>query len=378
MECSVVTLNCCLAVGPPLCYNGAFARSLRLVDALYSTIAAHKLDIICLQELIIRRDYILEQFIHHPYHTSKIESSLCGDNIRILPAGLDVVSRWPIKEEDAYVFSGKSYHAEAFMAKAVQYCKIEMYGHQIVHVFNTHLQAWTGIKASEIRNKQMQQIAAFKYRKLQNVDLQREIVLFMGDVNEDFYEHAAKLQERMNIIGMQFVMPESTQFSFDPSRNELVGNDDANEYILKSKAGGCYAEYLATGKCSCCPKQLVDGIALQQDQHHLVLKSVVNVTPILTHEPFVININMSTRRFIQTISDHFAVYGQFLFKTQSQPPSPSHVAIDVNTPIIHKCTNSYSSQPQLLWVIIEVAIFAFLFFVLFHLFRKWWFPNKQK
>ena len=351
MKCSVATLNCCLSVCPPLRFNGAFARARRLVDAVYSSIPASDLDIICLQELVSGRNEILKNFIQHPYHSHKVESSLFGNNIRVVHAGLATVSRWPILEEDAHVFSGKTYHLEAFMAKAVQYTKILMHESVIVHVFNTHLQAWTNERASAIRLEQMRQIGTFMQKKLLGVCRKTQLVVLAGDFNVDGFEHAESMEKLMREVNMSMVMPLTPQFSFDPTVNPLVGTDDAAEYAVKGNLDGCYDDFIQNGTCSCCPKQLVDGVAVLKEQldASFVTSAIANVVPILSRAPFEIMVNMSTRRTIQTISDHFAVYVQFDCRIQNLDASA------IKFEATHR--NCFRPKMHLGWILFELVLF---------------------
>ena len=203
LELGVVSLNCCLSVCPPLRFNGAFSRADRVADAIYSSIAQQTIDVVCFQELVVRRKAILRQMVHHPHHTrKKIESSLFGKNIRFMHAGLAIASRWPIVEEDAHVFYGATYHAEGFMAKAIQYAKIIAHGGEhVIHVFNTHLQAWTTPKACSIRRQQAQQAAQFMARKLgmdfsTKNEIQQHKVIIAGDWNVDGNEHPEIMKVR--------------------------------------------------------------------------------------------------------------------------------------------------------------------------------------
>lgn len=352
-KCNAVSLNCCLSICPPIRFNGAFARAARLVDALYSCICPFELDVICLQELIAFRDTILNNFIHHTYRTHKIVSSLFGNNIKLVQSGLAIVSKWPILEEDAYIFEGKTYNAESFMAKAIQYCKLLLPNNQIVHVFNTHLQAWTNPKASAIRYEQMKQAAIFMDKKLSCVS-PLEQVLFMGDINVDVYENNDIITKLMNEAGLYMITPDTPQFSFDPSKNQLVGTDDATEYATKSKINGCYDEYLRTGICSCCPKQLIDCVALRESQRDLLISSSMKVVPVLARAPFDIMVNMNTRRTISTVSDHFAVYAQLQFKVQK---------CGVKFKVLRK--NMYRPRADLKWILIECIIFVSLLLLFF-------------
>ncbi len=363
MKCSIATLNCNLAVCPPLRFNGAFARAARLVDSLYSCISPYDLDIVCMQELISGRQQVLKDFIHHPFHTQIVESSLWGNNIRLIHSGLAIVSKWPILEEDGHVFYGQTYNMESFMAKAVLYTKILMHETIIVHVFNTHLQAWTNPRASVIRLEQMRQISEFMQRKLIGADRKTQLVLLCADLNLDAYEHAEKMKEMMDVVGCSLIMPSTPQFSFDSSTNPLVGLDDSEEYIERSKLEGCHDDFMQNGICSCCPKQLIDGVAVlkeQLDSEQLVIRAVTNVIPIISRAPFEMFVNVSTRRTLSVISDHNAVYTQFYCRTHEESALKFQ-------PVYR---NKYRKKLHLGWILLQIVIFLLLL-LMFWAFCSW-------
>jgi endonuclease/exonuclease/phosphatase family metal-dependent hydrolase len=380
---NVMTFNCCLAVRPPLRFNGAYERSRRLVDAVYSCVAASELDVICFQELIAFREFVLNEFTHfkkHTFATKPIYSSLVGNNIRFLHSGLAIVSKWPILEEDAYVFEGQSYNAEAFMAKAVQYCKLLVNDTHIVHVFNTHLQAWTNPLATSIRRNQMEQISVFMRKKLAQssaTQLPFEPVIFTSDLNVDVYENWDMVEQLLAQINAHVVLPSTPQFSFDPTNeNPLVGIDDMTEYAKRTPpmtnknkkipdfstpfdkdAAAAAARARSTPSSHLPPKQLVDCVMLLTSQRNNLLQAVSNVVPILSPALFQIKINISTHKTIQNISDHAAVYCNLQFITQQNT---------IKLKPTYK--NSYSAQWHLGWIIAEIAIFtACVFLLLFFL-----------
>lgn len=359
-EVGVVSFNCCLSVCPPLRFNGAPQRAERLPDAIYTSIPPALIDVLCFQELLVSDEAILKDLIHHSHHTSPITTSLFGNNIRILPSGLTIASKWPIVEEDAHVFFGATYNLEAFMAKAVQYAKIVMNGgRDILHVFNTHLQAWTAPRACSIRKSQSRQTALFIKRKL--IDWRKgEHVIIAGDWNIDDMEHQDIVEDIMKILEASMLRPKTVQFSFDPCTNPLVGTDDAAEYATRSKQNGCYPEFLRTGICACCPRQLVDGVAIHDHSRSDLLSYDVNVVPIKSRSPFEVHVNMSTQRTIETVSDHYAIFARMAF-----PVSCSALRYDDS---IHR--NSFKSSPHLGWVTFQLVLFAVLL-LLFWLLLNW-------
>jgi len=375
-ELGLVTFNCCLSVCPPLRYNGAFARANRLADAFYSSIPPETVDVICFQELIVQHHAILKRFIHHKHHTSPIFSSLFSANIRFVHAGLAIASRWPILEEDAYIFTGSAYNAESFMAKAVQYAKIAIPGgpnntSRILHIFNTHLQAWTTPEACTIREAQTHQMSLFMQRKVSKAALDNnEIPIVMGDLNLDDYEHRILMEKLFGVLNVQFLRPVTPQFSFDPPKNSLVGNDDASEYATWSKKNGCYEEFMTQGVCSCCPRQLIDVIAVHNDSLRQIQHFDTQVIPIKSQSSFEMHVNMSTRKWVDLISDHFAVHSKLKLSTDF----PTILQPTISSATRHH--NKFYSSAHLGWIIFELVLFVIIFLFLWFLVQlicKRWF-----
>lgn len=353
MEVHIGTLNVCLSVCPPLRFNGAFSRAARIAESVYTSYDdPQKLDVLCLQELVVSRSTVLKGFLHHPYHTGIATSSLFGPNIRFIHSGLCIVSRWPIVEEGYHIFTGPSYHMEQFMAKAVQYAKIMVNNRFYLHVFNTHTQAWSNKRSDEIRSLQFEQMATFiSQLKIPST----EPVVLCGDFNIDFYEHMNTIQTLMTTINMQLHLPETPQFSFDPTVNLLVGTDDASEYATHSAVHGCYDEYLRTGICSCCPRQLIDGIC--SSKHHLVPQKVeIQIVQNGAKELFEIYLNSSSTRQTRNVSDHFLVTARMEFPCSPYGPCcpiPYQIKTSVFQPRYSPC-----------WMSLELVLFL-LFYTVF-------------
>jgi exonuclease III len=360
MKLQVVSANACLSVCPPLRFNGAFARSERFAAALYTKVPPNDLDVICLQELIVNRKQVLNGFTLHPFVTDVIQPKWFGNNIRFVESGLVIASKWPILKQSSHTFTGKSYHAEALMAKSVLYAKIHVDQKFVVHVFVTHMQAWSNATSKKIRLEQCKQIRTFIER--QQISKEEPVIL-CGDFNVDFYEHFSTLREMMTLADCTICLPETPQFSFDPTLNQLVGTDDAAEYATRSHQHGCYDEFLASGICPCCPKQLIDGFALS-NQHKRPTSSLVEVIQNVAPIPFDVYINVSTTRKIRNVSDHFAVFAQFEFDHFI-----SH-AVD-------ECKQNDSSFDKYIshdndfwvWFLIQIVIFLYFWLRVFRWFR---------
>lgn len=301
MKFAIASHNLALSIGPPIVFNGAHARASRVADAFYAKLK--DVDVIFLQELVVHRQQVLSTYIHHPYHTRKVSSNIFSKKIRFLSSGLAIVSKWPIVKQRSHVFTGETYHAETFMAKSVLYAKISTpVGY--IHVLNTHINAWTAPKAVIARDSQAQQIGAF----LTSLEIPTDEPVFLGgDLNMDIYEHGSIVDHVSKLAGgFSFYKPAEVVFSSDPLLNTLVGTDDADEYASRSMINGCYDDFVQTGQCLCCPRQLLDMIGILTT-HKLPSDVTFNVIPVKSRAPFAIHMNLAKIKLITDVSDHFPV-----------------------------------------------------------------------
>ena len=90
MKFSISTYNVNLSVGPPLRFNGAKERATRVADAFYHSLKQHEVpmpDFILLQELIVHRKTVINNFIHHPFSTPELLPTPFGKTIKLWPSG---------------------------------------------------------------------------------------------------------------------------------------------------------------------------------------------------------------------------------------------------------------------------------------------------
>lgn len=306
---SIVTLNSFNSVPEPIRYTGLAARSKHFAQAFYSSLGEN-IDVICFQELTWKRNDILENFTKHKYYTPVMKSSLFGGNVRFTESGLCVLSKYPIDSIHATIFDGPTYHVERLCAKGALLVRLFIPFIGYVNIVNTHLNAWTGPKADRARIHQINQIVEW----IATIDINtNEPLFFAGDFNVDIYEHCNVMMELMQKLDARLPLPFSTSFSFDPATNPLVGLDAPLEYATLSRKGGCADEYLTLGTCACCPRQLVDLIAISN--HHLQPTDVkVEVVPVIYPEKFNIKVKMGVERSVQHVSDHSAVVMKVKFK----------------------------------------------------------------
>lgn len=326
---NVISYNVYNAIGPPLSFNGTFERALRHADTLYANINKDDIDIIALQENIVHRKMTLRGFIHHPYKTGEMISSFTSKNIRMWPSGLTILSRFPIVKQIGMIFDVEAYHYETMAAKGVLYAAVLMNNNKIMHVFNTHLQAWNNAACVYIRKQQLQQVATFIEK--QQIS-KNEPVIVCGDFNVDVHDDV--FINNVSSIGtvVQLAADNKNSFTFDPLANDLVGYDAINEYVSPNFDKSCYHELLLTGKCVCCPRELIDGVIVST--RHLEPKSAVSHVVInKAHEPFEIAVSVLKSKFTKNVSDHFPVlcklcYDDDKWATSSFTPSNSKLQMD--------------------------------------------------
>jgi exonuclease III len=347
MDFSIATYNLCLFVAPPISFNGAYARSVRLADAFYS--AVKDVDVIILQELVVHREAVLKTFLHHVHHTKVVNSNILSNNIRFVSSGLAIVSRFPIVKERSYIFNGPTYHLEALCSKGVIYAKIQTPAGYI-HVFNTHTNAWTTPKAFAARESQCQQIGIF----IKSMEIPKEEhVFFGGDINMCIYEHGLAAENLCTMLGgCKFYKPDEVSFSTDPLTNTLVGTDDAKEYATRSRLNGCYEEFLEIGQCLCCPRQLLDLIGTMACYSKPTDISF-EVVPVKTRAPFAVHLNILNVKNISDVSDHYpSVLRCKIFDTSS--------TMKAETEIKWLAPNKVSTGWTITLVIFSLAYFIIL------------------
>lgn len=299
---SIVSFNAFNSIPEPFRYNGLSSRAQRFANAFYTSVGLD-VDIICLQEFIWKRDAILKDFIHHPFVTPIMRSSIFTSNVRPIQSGLCILSKYPILQIWATVFNGPTYHVERLMAKGALCIRVGVPNIGVINVVNIHLNAWYGVQANTARQCQIQHI--IKWIKQLHISPQ-EPIFIAGDLNVDGYEHGDEIQQMMDQLNASYYYPLQTQFSFDPAVNPLVGMDAPEEYATMSRKAGCAEEYLLNGTCSCCPRQLIDVICFLKD-HRVPSEIKMEVVPILSPTPFSIQVQMGIQKTIQHISDHHAV-----------------------------------------------------------------------
>lgn len=283
----VCTYNVMLSLSKPWRFNGSEERSERLGAVFCSTVNA---DVVCFQELTYNFDFVVESLVlDYPYSTSPMLASWCSANkIRFWPSGLCTVSRYPITHEHQYMFTGRTYHIERFVAKGALHTRVLHPRLGPFNVVNLHLNAWMNPVAQEVRNDQLLQVRQW----YDSLDVVRgEPVVFCGDFNVDFYENFQQVEKFAAVVGAKCVVPEGVQFSFDAAANELVGLDDPREYLN-----------VHNHEQEVPPRQLVDGFLVRGWD-----SASSRVVQLYSDVLFPMNFSLTSRRLARDLSDHFPV-----------------------------------------------------------------------
>ena len=102
----------------------------------------------------------------------------------------------------------------------------------------------------------------------------------------------------------------------------------------------------------------------------LVKDTKSKVVQINSQAPFEININMSTRRTIQTVSDHFAVLVQCKIRKQTSLLQPQVVPKNTHP------KNQFRSHLHIGWILFEIVLFLAFFFLMLSL--VYWLDTRKK
>ena len=257
------------------------------------------------------------------------------------------------------------------MAKGILYAKIKVPDNHdaYIHVFNTHLQAWTNETAAENRKQQMQEIGTFMQRKLLMMNMERDIVLCGLDGNLDLYEHTRQVKEMFQQANLKVIKPRTPMFSFDPAQNPLGATDDPNEYKLRdmfATRSPTAESPQAQQQHGNLPKQLIDFFAILRHQKKTINVLSYDVVPIQTVSPFLITMNLNRQISLRNVSDHSAVklhieFPSCLQHPIQQPPSqkqPSEKQFGKKVPLTRR--NIHFG-----WVTVSVFIFIVVFLIVF-------------
>ena len=316
---NVCTYNVMLTVPEPVRFNGQALRAKRIPERLAAMSRdVQELDVIVFVELIApnTRAIVIDEMkkLGWPYVSTVLSKNAFFSSLKIVSGGIVVVSKYPIIYQYNYVFENACEGYDCTACKGVVFCRIQK-GTNIFNVVSTHFQAWDTPTAQKIRQSQAEDCA--KIINSMNIP-NDEPVIFLGDLNIDFYSRQTEIQKLCNQMSVKILdrKPKSHPFSSDPNTNKLMGNDEDIMYATDIYPNGCYSEYMATMTCPCCPQEWLDYVAYSTE--HLAPSSAeMFVYKLKAQCPFRMNFNISTERIVDDLSDHYPVIGTFNFNKET-------------------------------------------------------------
>ena len=171
------------------------------------------------------------------YHTDALNTSYLSAQIKLGSGGVVILSKYPIVKQYQSVFDTECTSSDCFACKGIVYARILLPKNNIVNVFGSHFQAWNLEQAKVIRVQQQNQCKDF----IDSMKLQSdEAVLFMGDLNIDYYSRQNEVQQlQINMALQLFELDEDSHpFSADPDTNQLMGNDEPSMYVTSQYPKG--------------------------------------------------------------------------------------------------------------------------------------------
>jgi hypothetical protein len=153
------------------------------------------------------------------------------------------------KTEFQTVFYKSCTGVDCMAYKGVKYGKIHG-----VWVYATHLQAGDAVG---VRIQQLEQLHDLVEK---NGHLPSEPVMVIGDFNSSLLDCYSEVQLFMYEKGYSSlpIHGDSSVFTFDPLKNNLVGLDDISEYKSVDFPDGCSQEFAEEKRCVCCSGELFD------------------------------------------------------------------------------------------------------------------------
>ena len=219
-------------------------RARRITD-WFATPEANQYDIIALQEtwtnpIEVRDGVVAAGYCHYAY-----------DDRGSTGSGLALYSKHPILYHDFRGFQNACGGVDCVADKGVLYTKIAIpkdnsddsvaeEDDKIVHVFNTH--TMFSVDNHDVRRRQYDVMRTFINEQMIDPS---ELVLLVGDFNEDKINTAKKYGAMLNLLNAgEFELDEdSGLYSYDPNNNSLIDPDSAGagstqralDYILYDK-----------------------------------------------------------------------------------------------------------------------------------------------
>lgn len=353
---NIASYNLMLSVPEPIRFNGQTQRLERLPAGMtkLSQETPGGLDVIICQELIPSTYHtMLTQAMADrgwTYASDPLASSYSSNLFKLVNGGVVVFSKYPILDQRQFVFDTDCQFSDCMAAKGVVYCRILLPDQNVINVLSTHFQAWHTPRAQRVRQLQAQRFFDF----VQSLQIAPdEAVVFLGDLNIDFYTSQQELTGIMRTLHMDlnsFKAYPGKKFSSDPNTNALMGNDEDVMYATKFYPQGCYEDYLNTLNCPCCPQEMLDYAGYSTD-HLKPVQASFQVHPLKYDDYFTVKMNSTTERKIKDLSDHYPIVASYQFPQATQ--------------FAERSINPRSLKPRgkINWVVVVLTALIVSFFV---------------
>jgi len=312
----ICTYNVMLTAPVPFRCNGQYERAKRIPNTLVNWDPT--IDVFVFVELMnpSTRRIVLDQMTilgwsHHSYSLRK--NPFFGP-LKLTNGGVVIVSRYPILYQKNHIFDQTCEGYDCHACKGAVFCRIQKEAN-IFNILGTHFQAWDTPGARIIRLQQAQQC----YDLIDSINIPSdEPVILAGDLNIDFYSRRSEVSVLCDRLKIRLLerQKNSHEFTSDPSTNQLMGNDEDIMYATDVYPDGCYKEYMETMFCPCCPREWLDYIGYSHE--HLIPDwSEMYVGLLKTDTSFLANVNITSKRQLVDLSDHYPLIGLFRFDVGS-------------------------------------------------------------
>ncbi len=239
---------------------------------------------------------------------------------RVSDGGVQIVSRWPIIQQDKHVYIACNRKFEdCLAAKGALYVKIKktIQGKvRYYNIFGTHFQAWDKKKDKAARLKQARELRKFIIRMRIP---KTQALIVAGDFNVDLINYKNESTTILKILNVA-LPPFATNYqaSSEPRTNQLVGADGS--------AKKCSKNYKRLKKCTCCDNKYLDYITYA-NSYLKPISSSIKILKVKTKKPFYVCMSAKLQPNyvspkspfcgrtwkIRDLADHYPVLGIFKF-----------------------------------------------------------------
>lgn len=332
------TYNLMLTVPVPLRYNGQRERSARICGSLHLLAKTHTdIDVFVFQELTTGRSVVVEGMaeLGWPYASDVLTTPClsCAGTVKLLDGGVVIVSKYPITHQRGHVFRKACQGYDCLACKGSVLCRIVKEGN-VVNILGTHLQAWDNPRSRRVREVQATEIREL----IDSASIPKdEPVVVLGDFNIDLNTNRTEIDMLRSTLYMSILDHGGVGvdgFSSDPKTNQLVGNDDGTMYKTTQYPHGCYADYMDSLHCPCCPREWLDFVGFSRG-HLNPIKSAMHIHPLKSTDVFKMQFNLKEARYTTELSDHYPVLATLFFEDtpfadRPAPWRPIHRSADVH------------------------------------------------